>query len=104
MSLHDLGSAVIRSGPLAWTICLGTLVVGFITLLNVTGLGLAVLRLRRRVRGWFAKRLGLRLPEPTLPLVSSPPQPFSFVAADSRSTIAGRTPHRRGPPALLVNA
>ncbi|SDB93630.1 hypothetical protein GA0111570_11043 [Raineyella antarctica] len=103
LNLHDLGVAVIQAGPLAWSLCLGSLLLGSASLLGTTGLGLALHRLLRRVRDWFVGRLPLPRFGPGHVPLRRPERPANFRLPDLRSIIVQRDAQRRGPPLLLVH-
>ncbi len=101
LGLADAGFATAHAGPLAWTLCLGVVWLGLLSVGGLTGVGLALRGLLRRVRDWFIRHTTIT-PRPT-DIVEVLPTRVSgmFRLPDLRSAIVARPSLRRGPPVLL---
>ncbi len=99
MSQASLATA--HAGPFALTLCLGVVGMALLSLGGITGVGVALHGLLRRVRDWFTRHTsGTRRPTANA-TVQLRAVAGTFRLPDLRSAIVARPSRRRGPPTLL---
>ncbi len=101
LGMAQASFATAHAGPFALTLCLGVVGMALLSLGGITGLGLALHALLRRVRDWFTRHTSIA----RRPTVNAGMYPRAvagtFRLPDLRSAIVARPSRRRGPPAPL---
>lgn len=101
LGMSQASLATAHAGPFALTLCLGVVGMALLSLGGITGVGVALHGLLRRVRDWFTRHTsGTRRPTANA-TVQLRAVAGTFRLPDLRSAIVARPSRRRGPPTLL---
>ena len=98
----DAAQAVVHANHLVLALCLSTLGLALLGLLNVVGLGVAVRVLLRSARAWLSRHTLVARSTLSVPVSPRAPRLGAPRVPDLRRVASRRALSRRGPPRLLL--